>query len=72
MPTIESDTMMVFEDRDQTGEWRVEYFDNDGGCYVTIDDLRRTRSREASAGQSRRTEGGRLEDCYGRADRGRP
>ena len=32
---IEPDTM-VFEDRDQTGEWRVEYFDDDGGCYVTI------------------------------------
>ena len=26
----------VHEDRDGTGEWRVEYFDNDGGCYVTI------------------------------------
>jgi hypothetical protein len=32
---IESDTL-VFEDRDQAGEWRVEYFDEDGGCYVTI------------------------------------
>jgi hypothetical protein len=20
----------------QTGEWRVEYFDDDGGCYVTV------------------------------------
>jgi hypothetical protein len=26
----------VNEDRDGTGEWRVEYFDNHGGCYVTI------------------------------------
>ena len=26
----------VAEDRDCTGEWRVEYFDDDGGCYVTI------------------------------------
>jgi hypothetical protein len=32
---IESDTM-VFEDRGEAGEWRVEYFDDDGGCYVTI------------------------------------
>ena len=26
----------VFQDRKQAGEWRVEYFDEDGGCYVTI------------------------------------
>ena len=26
----------VFEDRDGSGGWRVEYFDDDGGCYVTI------------------------------------
>jgi hypothetical protein len=26
----------VQEDRDGTGEWRVEYFDDDGGCYVTM------------------------------------
>ena len=26
----------VNEDRSGTGEWRVEYFDDDGGCYVTI------------------------------------
>jgi hypothetical protein len=26
----------VQEDRDGTGEWRVEYFDTDGGCYVTV------------------------------------
>jgi hypothetical protein len=26
----------VNEDRHGSGEWRVEYFDNDGGCYVTI------------------------------------
>jgi hypothetical protein len=32
----------VNEDRFGTGEWRVEYFDDDGGCYVTY-------SREASA-----------------------
>jgi hypothetical protein len=24
------------EDRDEPGEWRVEYFDEDGACYVTI------------------------------------
>jgi hypothetical protein len=26
----------IFEDRHGTGEWRVEYFDDDGGCYVTV------------------------------------
>jgi hypothetical protein len=26
----------VNEDRSGTGEWRVEYFDDDGGCYVAI------------------------------------
>ena len=26
----------VLEDRDGTGEWRVEYFDSDGGCYITV------------------------------------
>jgi hypothetical protein len=26
----------VHEDRDGTGEWRVEYFDDDGGCYVAV------------------------------------
>ena len=37
-PTINSfhAEVSVNEDRDGTGEWRVEYFDNDGGCYVTI------------------------------------
>jgi hypothetical protein len=26
----------LFEDREHNGEWRVEYFDDDGGCYVTV------------------------------------
>ena len=26
----------VNEDRSGTGDWRVEYLDDDGGCYVTI------------------------------------
>jgi hypothetical protein len=26
----------VFEDRREAGDWRVEYFDDDGGCYVTV------------------------------------
>ena len=26
----------VIEDRDGTGEWRVEYFDDDGACCVTV------------------------------------
>ena len=25
----------LFEDRYGSGEWQVEYFDDDGGCYVT-------------------------------------
>jgi hypothetical protein len=32
---IESD-IQVFEDLEEEGEWRVEYFDGDGGCYVTM------------------------------------
>jgi hypothetical protein len=28
--------LLVFENRVYPGEWRVEYFDDDGGCYVTI------------------------------------
>jgi hypothetical protein len=28
--------VFVNEDRHGSGEWRVEYFDDDGGCYVTI------------------------------------
>jgi hypothetical protein len=34
MPT--DSEISVFEDRAQQGEWRVEYIDEDGGCYVTI------------------------------------
>jgi hypothetical protein len=26
----------VQEDREHPGEWRVEYSDDDGGCYVTL------------------------------------
>jgi hypothetical protein len=32
---IESE-IKVFEDRVVPGQWRVEYFDDDGGCYVAI------------------------------------
>ena len=28
--------IQVFEDRDSKSDWRAEYFDDDGGCYVTI------------------------------------
>jgi len=28
--------LTVIEDRDGTGEWHVEYFDDDGACYVTV------------------------------------
>jgi hypothetical protein len=33
--TVKTD-IMLFEDRARGGEWRVEYFDEDGGCYVTV------------------------------------
>ena len=26
----------VFEDRLEKGDWRVEYFDDDGTCYLTL------------------------------------
>ena len=26
----------VIEDSDGTGDWRVEYFDDDGACYITV------------------------------------
>jgi hypothetical protein len=26
----------VIEDSDGTGDWRVEYFDDDGACYITM------------------------------------
>ena len=32
---IESE-IKVFEDRIVSGQLRVEYFDDDGGCYVTV------------------------------------
>jgi hypothetical protein len=32
---IESD-ISAFEGREEDGEWRVEYFDDDGGCYVAV------------------------------------
>jgi hypothetical protein len=32
---IESE-IKAFEDRIVSCEWRVEYFDDDGGCYVAI------------------------------------
>ena len=34
--SIHRSTPSINEDRFGTGEWRVEYFDDDGGCYVTI------------------------------------
>jgi hypothetical protein len=32
---VESE-LMLFEDKTEEDEWRVEYYDDDGGCYVTI------------------------------------
>jgi hypothetical protein len=34
-PTLDSE-ILVFADKERTGWWRVEYFDDDGGCYITI------------------------------------
>jgi hypothetical protein len=31
-----SRNVQVCKDRNGLEEWRVEYFDSDGGCYVTI------------------------------------
>jgi hypothetical protein len=28
--------LKLFEDKASPGAWRVEYFDDDGGCYVTV------------------------------------
>jgi hypothetical protein len=30
------ETAKVFEDREHAGNWRVEWFDDDGGCEVEI------------------------------------
>jgi hypothetical protein len=32
---VESD-VMLFKDKAEKRQWRVEYYDDDGGCYVTI------------------------------------
>jgi hypothetical protein len=31
-----SEPAKVFEDRETPGQWRVEWFDDDGGCAVAI------------------------------------
>jgi hypothetical protein len=31
-----TDFKLLFEDKASPGPWRVEYFDDDGGCYVTV------------------------------------
>ena len=35
-PMIESEPASVFEDREISGDWRVEKFDEDGGCEVRV------------------------------------
>ena len=40
--------LKVFEDRKYPGDWRVEYEDDDGGCYVAV--FTGPRCRAASAG----------------------
>jgi len=35
-PTAPRLNLVVIADRTGQPEWRVEYFDDDGGCYVTI------------------------------------
>jgi hypothetical protein len=34
--TISDSDIQVFKDRTGLDEWRVEYFDAEGGCFVTI------------------------------------
>jgi len=36
MSLTTSSAIKVFDDRIVSREWRVEYFDGDGGCYVAI------------------------------------
>lgn len=36
---------MVFEDREHAGDWRVERYDDDGGCEVAIFSGPRARDR---------------------------
>jgi hypothetical protein len=55
----------VFEGRKEKGEWRVEYFDDDGGCYVTI--FAGPGAPKASARLCGRAQGWSLEGGYGRA-----
>jgi hypothetical protein len=33
---IGSTELLLFQDRFRSGEWRVEYFDDDGCCYVAL------------------------------------
>jgi hypothetical protein len=35
-PSIDQRELCVHEDRYGTGEWHVSYYDDDGGCYVTV------------------------------------
>ena len=49
---IESE-IKVFEDRIVSGEWRVEYFDGDGGCYSrSSPGQQRSNVRETTATRS--------------------
>jgi hypothetical protein len=34
--TSEAIDLVVIEDHTHKGDWRVEWHDDDGGCYVTI------------------------------------
>jgi hypothetical protein len=33
---LDAGEIKVFADRETEGAWRVEFFDDDGGCYVTV------------------------------------
>jgi hypothetical protein len=33
---LDAGEIKVFADRETEGAWRVEFFDDDGGCYVTL------------------------------------
>jgi hypothetical protein len=51
--TLDSE-IEVFEDREKAGQWRVEFFDSDGGCYVTIFSGPNAELRARSYGQALR------------------
>ena len=39
------ETATIFADRENTRDWRIEWFDDDGGCEVAIFSARGARER---------------------------